>query len=317
MGRIQGKHLGLKNLKAWAKDTLHSSLTLFSLKANNIFEVTFEQEEGRLHALKLADLTCESATIFFSSWRPHFNPRTPKARDTLDYPVWVQIVNLCQILREEAFLRTIGEQLGQVISINNSDAYRAKLFGPRIRLLVQDINNLPQPIVLPRLDGGGEIKYQLEFSGLPNQCGRCRSRDHQVKHCPKRDTQVRRREPRKRARTGRGGRDTKPAHSGKESPPCSSPDASPPKVVNVSETIARGSEEDASETRPRGATEGSPTERQDKNAIPPPTDEPGTQEPVLSPRTGQENEETTALSPLVDNTFPTHPFTARRLLCAD
>ena len=52
LGRIHGKHPGLKSLTAWAKNTLHSSLTLLSLKANNLFEVTFAHEEGRLHALK-------------------------------------------------------------------------------------------------------------------------------------------------------------------------------------------------------------------------------------------------------------------------
>jgi hypothetical protein len=185
LGRVQGKHPGLKALTVWARETLHPSLTLLSLKSNNFFEVTFANQEGRLHALKQTDLVCESAAIFFSSWRPHVHSGNT---DILDYPVWVQVVNLCQILREESFLRTIGEQLGQVIDIDNSDTYKAKLYGPRMRILVQDINNLPQLIVLPRLDGEGVVEYALEYSGLPHQCGRCRSRDHQVRNCPRKDT---------------------------------------------------------------------------------------------------------------------------------
>ena len=51
LGRIQGKHPGLKALTAWAQETLHPSLALLSLKSNNIFEVTFENPEGRIHAL--------------------------------------------------------------------------------------------------------------------------------------------------------------------------------------------------------------------------------------------------------------------------
>ena len=31
----------------------------------------------------------------------------------------------------------------------------------------------------------GTLEYALEFSRLPNQCGRCRSRDHQVHFCPR------------------------------------------------------------------------------------------------------------------------------------
>lgn len=193
IGRIQGKHPGLKVLTAWARETLHSTLALLSLKTNNLFEVTFTSPEGRIHALTQTELICETTTISFSSWRPHFDPQTQQPEDELDFPVWVQIVDLCQILREESFLRTIGEQIGQVITIDNSEAYRAKLFGPRIRLLVRDLNNLPQLAVLPRLDGEGTVEYKLKYSGLPNQCGRCQARDHQVRHCPKRESKSKRR----------------------------------------------------------------------------------------------------------------------------
>ena len=193
LGRIQGKHPGLKALTAWARDTLHPSFVFLSLKTNNLFEVTFSNPEGRIHALTQTELTCDSTAISFSSWRPHFDPKTTHSDDQLDYPVWVQIVDLCQILRDESFLRTIGAQMGQVITIDNSDAYRAKLFGPRIRLLVQSLNTLPQTIVLPRLDREGTVEYKLEYSGLPNQCGRCRSREHQVRYCPKREIKLQQR----------------------------------------------------------------------------------------------------------------------------
>ena len=187
--RIHGKHPGLKALKAWARETLHPSLVLLSVNANNAFEVTFETAEGRIHALNLTDLVCESATIYFSSWRPHFDPKNPQASDKLDHAIWVQIVDLCQVLREEvSFLQEIGEQLGQVISIDNSEAYKSKLYGPRIRIMVKDLNALPKTVVIPRLNGEGTKEYAFEFSVLPNQCGRCRSREHQVRHCPKKES---------------------------------------------------------------------------------------------------------------------------------
>lgn len=192
LGTIQGKHPGLQALTTWARDTLHRSLSLLSLKANNVFEITFESPEGRIHALNQADLVCELAAIFLSRWRPHFDPKTPHATDRLDHPVWVQIVDLCQILREETFMRAIGEHIGQVISIDSSEAYKAKLFGPRIRLLVRDLHDLPHVVVVPRLDGDGTVEYALEFSGLPNQCGRCRTHDHQVRKCPRKTTKGRR-----------------------------------------------------------------------------------------------------------------------------
>ena len=223
LGRIQGKHPGLKALTAWARDTLHPSFTFLSLKAHNVFEVTFANPEGRIHALTQTELTCEMSTISLSSWKPHFDAKTTRVEDQLDFPVWVQIVDLCQILREETFLRTVGEQIGQVIAIDNSDAYMAKLFGPRIRLLIRDLNTIPHTVILPRLDGEGVVEYALEYSGMPNQCGRCRSREHQVRHCPKKEHKGRRKDQ-PPSPSGRSGAEFQPGNAVEEQPPQENPD---------------------------------------------------------------------------------------------
>jgi hypothetical protein len=81
--------------------------------------------------------------------------------------------------------------IGKVIAVDNSEAYMAKLFGPRIRILVRDLKNLPQSVILPRLDEEGVVKYKVEYSGLPSQCGRCRSTEHIVRFCLKRDSKTR------------------------------------------------------------------------------------------------------------------------------
>jgi hypothetical protein len=62
-------------------------------------------------------------------------------------------------------------------------------------MLVRDLNTPPQNVVLPKLDGDGLIKYALEYNGLLNQCGRCRSTDLQVRHCPKREGTTKRIKP--------------------------------------------------------------------------------------------------------------------------
>jgi hypothetical protein len=46
LGRIQGKHPGLKALTAWAWENIHQSLELLSLNSNNLFEVTFTRPGG-------------------------------------------------------------------------------------------------------------------------------------------------------------------------------------------------------------------------------------------------------------------------------
>ena len=105
LGRIQGKHPGLKALTAWAWETLHTSLVLLTLKTNNLFEITFNSTEGQTHALTQTDLSCEATTITFSSWRPHFNAKTQQEHEQLDHPIWLQVVDLCQFLRKDSFLR--------------------------------------------------------------------------------------------------------------------------------------------------------------------------------------------------------------------
>lgn len=190
LGRIQGKHPGLKALTAWARDTLHPTLSLLALKTNNLFEVTFSSTEGRTHALTQSDLICEAASISFSSWKPHYDAKTQQEQDQLDFPIWMQVVDLCHVMRKESFLRNIGEHIGQVIAIDNLELYRAKLFGPRIRVMVKDLNKLPRNIAVPRLDKEGVVKHKIEYSGFPNQCGRCRSRDHQYRTAPRKKSKL-------------------------------------------------------------------------------------------------------------------------------
>lgn len=86
-------------------------------------------------------------------------------------------------------------------------------------------------VVVPRLDGEGVVEYPLEFSGLPHQCGRCRSRDHQVWHCPKNDPQGRCRELRHGPRTGRRGKGVVPTHASPLNKDISTPQYTDPSRV--------------------------------------------------------------------------------------
>ena len=122
--RIQGKHPGFKALTAWARETLHPSLSMLSLKTNNLFEITFTSPEGRIHALTQTYLICETTTISFSSWRPHFDSKTPQTKDRLDFPIWVQVADLCHVLREDNFLHIIAAHIGHVVAMDTSEAYR-------------------------------------------------------------------------------------------------------------------------------------------------------------------------------------------------
>ena len=87
-----------------------------------MFEITFDSPEGRTHALNQADLTCDKAPIFLSSWQPHFDAKKPQDTDSLDHPVWVQIADLSQVFRTEAFLREIAKLGTKLIKSSQSTA---------------------------------------------------------------------------------------------------------------------------------------------------------------------------------------------------
>lgn len=70
-----------------------------------------------------------------------------------------------------------------MILIEDSDSYKGKTAGPRIRTLVQDPSALPASITLIGTDGATKQKIKVQYSGLHNQCNRCRGFRHYVKDC--------------------------------------------------------------------------------------------------------------------------------------
>lgn len=67
--------------------------------------------------------------------------------------------------RNQAFLRETFSSFTEVLVVDDTESYREKLSGPRVRILVEDINKLPEKILIPRLDWEGEILYDIEYSG--------------------------------------------------------------------------------------------------------------------------------------------------------
>jgi hypothetical protein len=53
-----------------------------------------------------------------------------------------------------------------------------------VRILVGDIDNLPHKVIIPRDSIEQNLELKLLFSGLSNQCNRCRAWGHLVKVFP-------------------------------------------------------------------------------------------------------------------------------------
>lgn len=65
----------------------------------------------------------------------------------------MQFMGLNRFLRKEEFLKALASQIGEVILIEDSESYRGKTAGPRIRILVQDLAALPNTVALTGSDG--------------------------------------------------------------------------------------------------------------------------------------------------------------------
>ena len=69
--------------------------------------------------------------------------------------------------------------------VEDSTHYRSKVSGSRICILITALEDMPQWIVIPRLDGPSMVPYKIIYRGFPNQCNRCRRRDHAVSNGPR------------------------------------------------------------------------------------------------------------------------------------
>lgn len=76
-----------------------------------------------------------------------------------------------------------------MILIEDSDTYKGKTAGPRIRTLVQDPTTLPSYLTLIGSDGVVKQKIKVLYSGLHNQCNRCRGFGHYARDCKQNQNQ--------------------------------------------------------------------------------------------------------------------------------
>lgn len=119
----------------------------------------------------------------FSPWIPHFSPDSAEASRALSHPVWIQMVELNRYLRQKEYLKELASKIGEVILIKESNSSKGKTAGPRIRTLVQDPSSLPSTITPIGSDRATKQEIKVLYSGLQNQCNRCRGFGHYAKDC--------------------------------------------------------------------------------------------------------------------------------------
>jgi hypothetical protein len=83
-------------------------------------------------------------------------------------------------LRTKEFLYAILSQLFEVLLIDDSECYKAKLSGPRARILTDKVEMLPKTVTIHCMDTKVEIEHTLAYSGFTKQCTRYQLYDYSI-----------------------------------------------------------------------------------------------------------------------------------------
>ncbi|KAG0596405.1 hypothetical protein M758_UG251000 [Ceratodon purpureus] len=182
IGKTQGPAPSQFEFNKWGREELHESFTDIISKGQGFFEAHFSSPIGKQFTLSHADYKFNNRTVMFVEWTPHFDPGD-NAASVLQYPLWAQIKGLPRFLRTEDFLREVIGQFAHVVYIENSDSYRARTLGLRVRIITNKVSELPDTLHIPKIDGDGGVYHDIIYTGSPDECERRHKKDHTVKYC--------------------------------------------------------------------------------------------------------------------------------------
>jgi hypothetical protein len=159
-----------------------------TLLTRGYFEVFFEKKEGARAARKLTVVEWSGWALSLSRYSTLFRPNEHEAERLLTHSIKVQFPDLHVQLHTEKALTIMASSIGDVLDIESPDSYIKRPAGPMVTVEVKDISKLTGIIRIPSMaEGAGPgdiIAQRILYSGLPNQCRKCRKFGHLAKTCP-------------------------------------------------------------------------------------------------------------------------------------
>ncbi|CAN5957277.1 unnamed protein product [Sphagnum jensenii] len=187
IGRTLGGRATLKSLSDCLKLHLPVPLVSINLLTRGYFEIMFEEEEGAKATRRLAAVEWSGLSLSFSRYAPNFDASSQGAEAHLTHAIKVQFPDLHEEFKNTTALTLMASKLEEVLEIKAADSYIKRPTGPMITIELKDISKLPGYIRIPLMAEGTDdtttIAQKILYSGLLNQCRRCRRFGHHARAC--------------------------------------------------------------------------------------------------------------------------------------
>jgi hypothetical protein len=187
IGRTLGGRVTFKALHKCLKLHLPTSYTSTTLLTWGYFLILFENEEGAISTRKLTIVEWSGLSLSFSRFSPDFDASAQGAEALFTHTIKVQFPDLHEQFQNAKALTIMASKLGEVLDIEAADSYIKRSVGPMVTIEVQDISKLAGFIRIPSMAEGAittnRVRQKILYSGLPNQCRKCRKFGHHARAC--------------------------------------------------------------------------------------------------------------------------------------
>jgi len=187
IGRTLGGRVTFKTLQECLKLHLPVSFISATLLTRGYFLILFENEDGAKATRKLTSVEWSGLNLSFSRYAPGFDANAQGAEAPLTHTIKIQFPDLHEQFRDDRALTIMASMIGEVLDIESADSYVKRPAGPMVTVKTKNITKLVGYIRIPSMAEGASItdtvRQRILYSGLPNQCRRCRKFGHLARAC--------------------------------------------------------------------------------------------------------------------------------------
>jgi len=164
-----------------------TSYTSTALFTRGYFLILVENEEGAVAIRKLATINWSGLSFSFSRFSLDFDASVQRTEALLTHTIKVQFPDLHEQFRNVKAFTIMASKLDEVLDIEATDFYIKRPAGPMATVEVQDITRLAGFMRIPSMvettPTTNTIRQRILYSGLPNQCRKCRKFGHHACAC--------------------------------------------------------------------------------------------------------------------------------------